>query len=106
MAKPKRRPWIRWALMALAALILYQLATGPNGLLKLADLRRERREQERRIDSLAALRVELELEKRRLLSDSAYLEMLARRELGMAKPGEKVYRLILPSGDSSARRRP
>jgi len=92
----KKQPWIRWALSALAAVALYQVLAGPGGLIKLLELRDQRRAQERRIDSLKTRQSELEIEKRRLLTDSAYLEKLARKELGMAKAGEKVYRFVAP----------
>ncbi len=92
----KKRPWIRWTLSALAAFILYQILAGPGGLLKVMELRDQQRGQQRRIDSLKSRQVELETEKRRLLTDSAYLEKLARKELGMAKAGEKVYRFVAP----------
>ena len=95
MAK-KKRPWIRWALLALGAFILYQVLAGPGGLLKLAELRTRERDLQRRIDSLKIRRQELETEKRRMAVDSAYLEKLARKELGMAKAGEKVYRAVPP----------
>lgn len=102
----KRRPWIRWAFLAVSAFIAYQMLAGPSGFFKLAELRREQRDQHRRIDSLAARKQELQLEKQRLLTDSTYLEKLTRKDLGMAKPGEKVYRFMGPTSgwirDSSA----
>jgi cell division protein FtsB len=102
----KRQPWIRWVLLAMAMVILYQMVAGPSGLLKLVELRREQQTQRHRIDSLTMRKQELILEKKRLLTDSAYLEKLARKDLGMAKPGEKVYRFMAPAatplGDSVA----
>jgi cell division protein FtsB len=94
--KNKRLPWIRWVLLALALLSLYHILTGRNGLFKLAQLRREQRMAQSRIDSLTIRKHELEAKKQRLLNDSAYLEKLARQETGMAKPGEKVYRFVAP----------
>jgi len=46
------------------------------------------------LDSLRAHKQDLEVERERLQHDSSYLEAMARRELGMAKPGEKVYRFM------------
>ena len=43
------------------------------------------------------LPVTLEIEKVRLEKDSAYLERVARKELGMAKPDEKVFRFVQPN---------
>ena len=95
MAKQnKRLPWIRWILLALALASLYHILAGKNGVFKLAELRREQRDLQFRIDSLSIHKQELAAEKQRLLSDSTYLEKLARKELGMAKPREKVYRFL------------
>jgi cell division protein FtsB len=99
-----RRPWIRWALLALFLLVLYQVMAGPRGLLKVADLRDQKKQILREIDSLETRRVELLAEQKRLLTDTTYLEKLARKELGMARPGEKVYRFVSPGrGADSAR---
>ncbi len=98
----KRRPWIRWALIALALFIFYHILAGRNGLFKLAELRREQRIAQGRIDSLATRKLTLEAEKQRLLTDSAYMEKLARQELGMAKPKEKIYRFVAASETTAA----
>ena len=93
----KRQPWIRWILLALLLFALYHILSGPNGLLNLRALRQEQRAAQNRIDSLATRKQALEVEKQRLLTDSVYLEKLARQELGMARPKEKVYRFVAPS---------
>ena len=98
----KRRPWIRWGLIALVLFVLYQVMAGPRGLLKLADLRSQRNAVLAQADSLQGRKQELLREKQRLLTDTTYLEKLARKELGMARPGERVYRFITPSAASDA----
>ena len=95
----KRRPWIRWGLIVLALFVLYQVMAGPRGLLKLADLRSQRNAIRAQTDSLQGRKQELLREKERLLTDTTYLEKLARKELGMARPGERVYRFVAPAGD-------
>jgi cell division protein FtsB len=97
----KRRPWIRWGLIVLALFVLYQVLAGPRGLLKLAELRSQKNDIRFQIDSLEGRKQELLREKERLLTDTTYLEKLARKELGMAKPGERVYRFVTPAGDPS-----
>jgi cell division protein FtsB len=104
--KPLRR-LLPWLLAGVAALLLYQAMSGPRGLLKISDLRDQQQGILREIDSLEARKQELIAEKARLLTDTNYLEKLARKELGMARPGEKVYRFVggappaspPPSGD-------
>ena len=95
-----RRRWLRWVLLAIAVIGAWQVMTGPRGLLKVSDLRAQKRAILREIDSLEARRAELLAERQRLLTDTAYLEHLARRELGMARPGERVYRFPAPAEDS------
>jgi cell division protein FtsB len=99
----KRRPWIRWALIVLVLFIGYQVLSGPRGILKIRDLRAQRNSLQAQIDSLVIRKAELETEKRRLLTDVTYIERLVRKELGMAKPGEKVYRFVTPSGKESGK---
>ena len=103
MKKPKKRqPWVRWILIALILFALYHVLSGPNGLLNLRTLQGEERAARKHIDSLAGRKQELEAEKQRLLTDSVYLEKLARQQLGMAKPKEKVYRFVTNARDSGS----
>lgn len=94
--KPLRR-LLPWIVAGVGILIVYQVLTGPRGLLKISDLRTQRAQILREIDSLETRKQELLQEKKRLLTDTAYLEKLARKELGMARPGEKVYRFVAPA---------
>jgi cell division protein FtsB len=70
---------------------------GGHGLTHLTRLRGERRELARatfaRLERNARLREEIE----RLRGDDLYLEQLARRQLGLVKPNETVYRLRRPT---------
>jgi cell division protein FtsB len=98
--KPLRRVLL-WSLPVVAVLIAYQVLSGPRGVLKIADLRAQKAQILREIDSLETRKRELLTEKKRLLTDTAYLERLARKELGMAKPGEKVYRFVEPETEGA-----
>ncbi|HEX2613241.1 MAG TPA: septum formation initiator family protein [Fibrobacteria bacterium] len=98
----KRRPWIRWVLIAFVIFVGYQVMSGPRGILKIRELRAQRDSLQTQIDSLQHRKAELEAEKNRLLTDTTYLERIARKELGMAKPGEKVYRFVTPSAKEGA----
>jgi cell division protein FtsB len=98
--KPLRR-LLLWSLPVIAVVIAYQTLVGPRGVLKIADLRAQKAQILHEIDSLEARKRELLIEKKRLLTDTAYLEKLARKELGMAKPGEKVYRFVEPEKRSA-----
>ena len=98
MPRPQKKPPLRRWLLLLAPVlglaILYSVLAGPRGLLKVQDLRARQEAMEREIDSLSRVRDALLEEKKRLLTDTAYIEHLARKELGMARPGETVYRFV------------
>ena len=97
----KRRPWIVWAVAVLVVFIGWQVMTGPRGIAKIRQLHAQRDSLQAQIDSLMRRKDELVAEKQRLLTDTAYIERIARKELGMAKPGEKVYRFVDPAKKSS-----
>lgn len=88
----QRFHWLRWLLFALFLTAAYDVMTGPSGILNLRKMSGQNEAKRAELDSLARRQQELTAEKHRLTTDSAYLETVARRELGMAKPGEKVYR--------------
>ena len=92
----KRVKWLRYVLLAVAGLGVYHIRSGPSGALNLFRLRKENAKLAGELDSLAMRKQALEIEKQRLEKDSAYIEGVARKELGMARPGEKVYRFVQP----------
>lgn len=98
-----KRRWLLWALFAVTLFYGAHVLTGPAGVFKLSELREQRDQVRAEIDSLEARRQALLEERRRLHEDTAYIEALARRELGMARPGEKVYRLVDPDQAGSVR---
>ena len=105
MAKPKKRLPVRWILSAIALVMIvfaYHLISGPSGLFHRTQIERQLRENKRNIDSLTALTQQLQAEKQRLLTDSSYLEKLARQELGMSKPKEKIYKFVNSSASTDS----
>lgn len=96
-AKPKGRQgfaWLPWLLLGILVVVIYDVLNGPSGVLNLRELAQVNAGKRHVIDSLEHRREDLAQEKRRLTSDTAYLEAVVRHELGMAKPGEKVYRFL------------
>jgi len=65
---------------------------GEHGVAHLLRLRAERRDLGRTAFELIQENERLHEEIRRLREDDRYLEALARRELGLVKPNELVYR--------------
>jgi cell division protein FtsB len=94
----KRVKWLRYVLLGVTGLGVYHILSGPSGALNLFKLRRDNAKLLGELDSLSLRKQALEIEKQRLEKDSAYLERVARKELGMSKPDEKVFRFVQPDG--------
>lgn len=92
----RRVKWLRYVLLGVAGLGLYHVLTGPSGTVNLLRLRHEKAKMEADLDSLTRRKRDLQVEKSRLERDSAYIERVARKELGMARPDEKVFRFVPP----------
>ena len=88
---PKR--WVYIPLIAILVMLFFTIF-GERGLLHIHHLKQEQEEITKR---LAGLQRENELLKREieaLRNDRQYLESLARREFGLVKPNEVVYRFM------------
>ncbi len=109
MVKPapsKRKvKWLRYVLLSILGLGVYYVLSGPRGALNLIKLRKANADQARELDSLTAVRAELAVEKVRLEKDSGYIESVARKDMGMAKPGEKVFRFMGSAGQGTGARK-
>jgi cell division protein FtsB len=85
---------------ALAGLTLSLAVYGGNQVLRVTHLRQELDAMERDIVTLRARAEELSRTVERLRHDPAYIEKLAREELGYVRPDETV--LKFPSGSRGA----
>jgi len=83
--------------LAIAALAASALL-GEHGIAHFLRLRAERRELGRSAFALLQSQTRLRAEIERLRKDDVYLEGLARRQLGLVRPNETVYRFRRPSG--------
>ena len=86
--------------LAVAVLTLSLAVYGGNQVLKVTHMRREMDAMERDIVTLRARAEELSRAVERLRHDPAYLEKLAREELGYVRPDETV--LKFPSAGRGA----
>jgi cell division protein FtsB len=87
----------------LAALIVWLGASatvGSNGLTQLAELERARQALADEVIDTGNAIAELQATGTRLASDDAYLEQVARDELGLVYPDEVVYRFRPAGADS------
>jgi cell division protein FtsB len=109
------RPWqrrhlARLLVSLLTAILIANALVGDRGLSATLRARREHRALEAAIAALRAANERLQLETRRLRHDPAAIEDLARRELGLVRPGERLFivkdlRAPLPVDDQPPRPR-
>jgi cell division protein FtsB len=85
-------------LLCLAAVIMVDAIVGERGLLAMLRARTHYAEVAAALERQRAENTRLREEVRRLTDDPATIEEIARRELGLIRPGEKVFILRdLPS---------
>ena len=86
----RTRTVVRWLLLAFAIVIFVDMLVGDQGLLAMFETERRRDELTADIARKRAENAGLAEQVRRLDEDPAILEELA-RELGLIRPGEKVF---------------
>ena len=89
-----QRSFLRGVLVLFLATLMIIFIFGDHGLLQLYKLKRERSKIQNHISELRKNREGLIKEKARLENDLKYIEKLAREKYRMAKPGEKVFKVI------------
>ena len=89
-----QKKFIRGLLFLIAITLLIVFVFGDHGLFQLYKLKRERAEIQKHISELRKNREILIIEKNRLENDLEYIEKLAREKYRMAKPGEKVFKVV------------
>ena len=93
-------PVRRFLLFVLLAGVMYAFVLGEGGVVRIAMLRHERSQLDRRINELEHNANGLEAEIARLDSDDFYIEKTGRERYGYIKPGDKVYRIVEPAADA------
>ncbi len=78
-------------LLIVAVLLVGNAIAGENGFLTMRETRRQYDDLARSVDALRDENARLREEIRRLKEDDTAVEEIARRELGLARPGEKVF---------------
>lgn len=78
-------------IVCFAGLVLVDALVGDRGLLAMRRARRNYEEQSARLTRQRQENDRLREEARRLREDPTAIEELARRELGLIRPGEKVF---------------
>jgi cell division protein FtsB len=90
VARQSRRI-LRYVLAFVAAILLVDAIVGEKGLLSLVKARRDFASVERALQQARRENAELREQARRLREDAGAIEEVARRELGLIKPGEKLF---------------
>jgi cell division protein FtsB len=85
------RRLLRYVLVFVTVVVVIDAIVGEKGLLALLQARREYRAVEIALDRARAENDQLREEARRLREDPSAIEELARRQLGLIKPGEKLF---------------
>ena len=81
----------RYALAFVTAVLVIDAVFGEKGLLALLKARRDFQGVEASLAEARAENARLREQARRLREDPAAIEEIARRELGLIKPGEKLF---------------
>jgi cell division protein FtsB len=103
IARGKQPGWTRrlvhWLLVFVAAAIIVDGLVGERGLLAMLRARHDYDELSAAIARQRAENVQLREQIRRLTDDPQAIEEIARRELGLIRPGERVFIIkdILPA---------
>jgi cell division protein FtsB len=96
----RRRQAIEYALVFIGCLVIIQGLVGEKGLLTMLKARQQYRMLEASLVASKAQNARLREEARRLKEDPSAIEDLARRELGLIKPGEMLFIIkdVTPAG--------
>ncbi len=88
-----------WFLAAALGALLLQDVFGTHGLIAMRRSMREAAQVQREIDLMNEENRQLELRVKSLKSDPAAIERIAREEMGLARPGEYIFKIQPRSGD-------
>ena len=82
---------VQYLILFVGFVLLLEGLVGEKGLVEMLKKRQEFRALEQSLGDIRTDNVGLREEARRLREDAATIEDLARRELGLMKPGEKLF---------------
>lgn len=93
---------LNWFLIAALGALLLQDIFGTHGVLAMRRSQQEAAEIRRKIDQLDAENQKLQDRVKSLKTDPATIEKIAREEMGLARPGEYIFKIPPRPGDSAA----
>jgi cell division protein FtsB len=92
---------INWFLAIAAALLLLQDVFGTHGVIAMRRSQQEAARVQKEINQLDEENRQLETGVKSLKSDPSAIERIAREEMGLAKPGEFIFKLPAKNGASA-----
>ena len=87
----RHRRTVQYVLLAIGSVLVVDALVGEKGLIAMVQARREQRRLEQSLSSAREENARLREEARLLREDPQTIEDLARRELGLIKPGEQLF---------------
>ena len=93
---------LNWFLALGLALLLLQDLFGTHGLLAMRRAQKEAARVQREIDQINLQNRQLQESVKALKTDPAAIERIAREEMGLARPGEYIFKLPAKPGDAPA----
>jgi cell division protein FtsB len=97
LRKPyRRRRFGRLLAVLILLLLCYFFLAGDYGLVNILAQRRQIERLEQETQRLRTEQFDLKQQCLKLKGDSTYIEKKVREELGMIKPGERVYQFVTP----------
>jgi cell division protein FtsB len=90
-ARRRGRRLLHYALLLVSGVLLVDALFGDRGLIAMLKARQQYRTLEQALAGAREENTRLREEARRLREDPASIEAIARRELGLIKPGEKLF---------------
>ncbi len=99
-ASPGHHPAARIALVLICSVLLLQDVFGSHGIIAMRRTQREAAELRQQLRALDSENRSLEQQVRSLRTDKDAIECVAREDMGLARPGEFVFRI--PAGKSQS----
>ena len=93
---------LNWFLITALALLMLQDIFGTHGVLAMRRSQQEAADIRKKIDQLDAENQKLQDRVKSLKTDPAAIEKIAREEMGLARPGEYIFKIPPKPGDSPA----
>ena len=94
---------LNWFLAIGLALLLLQDVFGTHGLIAMKRSEQEAAQVKREIDQIDEENRRLQESVQGLKSDPASIERIAREEMGLARPGEHIFKISPQSGEAGSR---